>query len=258
MNDVQLYLGDCLEVMATLPDRSIDAIITDLPYGASQCKWDNVIPFDSMWEQIRRILKSQRVFVTTAIQPFTSKLIVSNLDWFRYTWIWEKERPSNFFSAKFAPLNNTEDIAVFSDGGCNTGSKFPMKYTPQGTVSVNRVTKNYNTGGKFGKEHRTSVNDGRLYHQTTTGYPKKIIKFNNDPSTDHPTQKPVALFGYLIETYTDKGDTVLDFAMGSGTTGVAAVNTGRNFVGCDNDADYFAIAQKRIAEAQRQLEKVMA
>lgn len=161
----------------------------------------------------------------------------------------EKERPSNFFAAKFMALNNTEDVCVFSTGGCNNGSKSPMFYNPQGTISIDRKAKNNNTGGKVGAEHKTSLNDGRIYHQTTTNYPKKTIKFLNDENTVHPTQKPVALMEYLINTYTNESETVLDFTMGSGTTGVACANLNRKFIGIEMDTDktkYFDIAKERI------------
>jgi site-specific DNA-methyltransferase (adenine-specific) len=250
ISNVQLILGDCLEKMKDIPDGSVDMILCDLPYGTTACKWDSVIPFEPLWKQYKRIIKPGSSVVLTASQPFTSVLIVSNLNWFKYSWIWEKERPTNFFAAKFMPLNNTEDVLVFSEGGCNNGTKKPMRYYPQGTTSVDRVTKNSNTGGKIGSEHKTSLNDGRLYHQTTTGYPKKTVKFNQDPHTIHPTQKPVGLMEYMIKTYTKAGETVLDNTMGSGTTGVACVNTGRNFIGIELDEGYFKIAEKRIAEAR--------
>lgn len=246
MNAYELHLGDCLQVMKTLEPNSVDLILCDLPYGTTACKWDAVIPFEPLWEQYKRIIKPGSAIVLTASQPFTSALAMSNIEWFKYTWIWEKERPTNFFAAKFMPLNNTEDVLVFSDGGCNNGSKNPMRYYPQGTVSIDRVAKNSNTGGKIGSEHKTSLNDGRLYHQTTTGYPKKTVKFNQDPDTVHPTQKPVALMEYLIKTYTQEGDVVLDNTMGSGTTGVAAMNTNRRFIGIEMDEGYFRIAEDRI------------
>lgn len=244
--------GDCLELMKEIPDSSVDMILCDLPYGTTACKWDAVIPFEPLWGQYRRIIKGPGAIVLTASQPFTSALVMSNIDWFKYQWIWEKERPSNFFAAKFMPLNNTEDVLVFSQGGCNNGSKNPMRYYPQGLCVIDRTAKNSNTGGKIGAEHKTSLNDGRLYHQTSTGYPKKTIKFNNDHATTHPTQKPVALMEYLIRTYTNEGETVLDNCMGSGTTGVACANTSRKFIGIEKEDRYFCIAGERIKTAYEQ------
>jgi len=241
-----LMEGDCLERMKEIPSGSVDMILCDPPYGTTACKWDSVIPLDLMWVQLKRIVKTNGAIVMTASQPFTSVLVCSNLEMYKYNWIWEKERPSNFFAAKFMALNNTEDVCVFSTGGCNNGSKTPMSYNPQGTVTIDRKAKNSNTGGKIGAEHKTSLNDGRIYHQTTSNYPKKIIKFLNDLDTVHPTQKPVALMEYLIKTYTNEQETVFDFTMGSGTTGVACKNLNRNFIGIEQDENYFKIAKERI------------
>jgi site-specific DNA-methyltransferase (adenine-specific) len=245
----KLGRGDCLELMKQIPDGSVDMILCDLPYGTTACKWDTVIPFERLWDHYKRIVKPNSAIVLTASQPFTSALVMSNISMFKYAWIWEKERPTNFFAAKFMPLNNTEDILIFSDGGCNTGAKNPMPYFPQGIAKIDRLAKNSNTGGKIGAAHKTSLNDGREYHQTTTGYPKKIIKFNQDASTVHPTQKPVALMEYLIKTYTNENAVVLDNCMGSGTTGVACVNLGRRFIGIEKDESYYNIAKERIAKA---------
>jgi len=248
MSKVNLIKGDCLEKMKDIPDGSVDAIICDPPYGTTACKWDSVIPLEPMWDQLKRITKHNSAIVLFGSQPFTSVLVSSNLEMYKCSWLWEKERPSNFFAAKFVPLNNIEDILVFSTGGVNNGTKNPMKYYPQGLIEINRTAKNVNTGGKIGKEHGTSLNNGRLYNQKTTGYPKRTIKFNQDLQTTHPTQKPVSLMEYLIKTYTNEGETVLDFTMGSGTTGVACVNTNRNFIGIEQDDNYFEIAKKRIEE----------
>ena len=245
----KLANGDCLELMKQIPDGSVDMILCDLPYGTTACKWDSVIPFEPLWEHYRRIAKKNAAIVLTASQPFTSALVMSNVGQFKYQWIWEKERPSNFFAAKFMPLNNTEDVLVFSDGGCNNGAKNPMRYYPQGVVEIDRTAKNSNTGGKIGAAHKTTLNDGRIYHQTSTGYPKKTVKFNQDANTVHPTQKPVALMEYLIRTYTKEGEVVLDNCMGSGTTGVACVNTGRDFIGMEKERPYYDISKRRILDA---------
>jgi len=243
----EILLGDCLELMKDIPNGSIDMILCDLPYGTTACKWDTIIPFDKLWEQYERIIKPNGAIVLFGTEPFSSMLRTSNIKLYKYDWIWLKTRPSNFFAAKFMPLNDKEIISVFSFGGINNGAKNPMRYYPQGIKSIHRIAKNVNTGGKIGAEHKTSLNDGRLYHQTTTGYPNNLIEFNNDLNTEHPTQKPISLCEYLIRTYTNEGDTVLDNCMGSGTTGVACKKTGRNFIGIEKDPKYFEIAVSRVS-----------
>lgn len=251
---IELIQGDCLEKMKEIPDGSVDMILCDLPYGTTQCKWDTVIPFEPLWEQYNRVIKKSGAIVLTASQPFTSLLIASNLGMFKYCWIWEKERPSNFFQAKFAPLNNTEDVCVFSFGGANNGTKNPMTYLPQGVEKSSATRFSSTTGGKVGAEHKTSIKKGEFYAQEGTGYPFKKIKFLNDKNTVHPTQKPVALMEYLIRTYTNEGGTILDNCMGSGTTGVACVNTNRNFIGIELDEKYFSIAEGRINKTIKEKE----
>jgi len=241
---VELHLGDCLEVMKSMPDKSVDAIITDLPYGTTACSWDEIIPFEPMWEQVERINKG--VFVTTASQPFTSKLVMSNPKWFRYEWIWIKNRGSNFALAHKMPMKEHESILVFS--------KEPAQYNPimqersetgkqRVKTVINPSTKSIHYGGLVAKE-------GRMCEKLRL--PSSWQKFNCEVGL-HPTQKPIALYSYLIRTYTNEGDVVLDVTMGSGTTGVACVQTGRNFIGIEIDPTYFAIAEKRISEAQLQL-----
>lgn len=241
-----LLHGDCLDLMATIESGSIDMILCDLPYGTTACKWDTVIPFEPLWAEYKRIVKKNGAVVLFASQPFTSALVMSNPKMFKYQWLWRKSRPSNFFAAKFAPLNAHEDIVVFSSGGCNNGCTNPMVYFPQGVETIDRKAVNRNTGGKIGAEHKTSIASGSEYHQTATGYPDRELKFANDTDTEHPTQKPVALCEYLIRTYTHEGETVLDNCMGSGTTGVGCLNAGRNFIGIEKDLKYFEIARNRI------------
>lgn len=198
--DYELLNGDCLELMKDIPDKSIDMILCDLPYGTTQCKWDTIIPFEPLWEQYNRIIKDNGAIVLFSSQPFTSKLIMSNLNLYKYCWIWEKDNASNFFAAKFQPLNNTEDIVVFSKGGCNNGTKNPVKYYPQGTTQIDKeVTNGKNVGGQVGQAHKTSMKEGRKYKQTTTGYPFKTLKFKRDKTSLHPTQKPVELLEYLLK-----------------------------------------------------------
>ena len=244
---LKLIHGDCLEEMKKIPDGSIDMVLTDPPYGTTACKWDTVIPLEPMWEQLKRVIKTDGAIVMTASQPFTSVLIMSNIKMFKYCWVWEKDNSSNFFAAKFQPLNNTEDIVVFSRGGCNNGTKNPVFYNPQGVTHVNiECTNGKNVGGLVGVAHKTAMTEGRRYKQTISGYPFKTLKFKRDSNKVHPTQKPVALMEYLIKTYTNETETVLDFTMGSGTTGVACKNLNRGFIGIELDETYFNIAKERI------------
>jgi site-specific DNA-methyltransferase (adenine-specific) len=240
--------------MKDIPNGSIDMILCDLPYGTTACKWDTIIPFDKLWEQYERIVKPNGAIVLFGTEPFSSMLRTSNIKLYKYDWIWLKTRPSNFFAAKFMPLNDKEIISVFSFGGINNGAKNPMKYFPQGIKSINRIAKNVNTGGKIGAEHKTSLNDGRLYHQTTTGYPNNLIVFNNDLNTEHPTQKPIALCEYLIKTYTNEGELVLDNTAGSGTTAIACLNTNRQFIVMEKEQKYYDIILKRVADFNKNFE----
>lgn len=240
MSNVQLILGDCLDILPTLPAQSADAIITDLPYGTTQAAFDVIIPFAPMWEQVKRILKPRGVFVTTASQPFTSKLVMSNLKWFRYEWIWEKHRATGFLDCDTRPLREHENIEVFSANG--------HTYNPQMVKGDSHSRGGASPGpaqiwGKFADRRHTEHNEY---------FPRAILEFKAESVPDHPTQKPVALYEYLILTYTNPGETVLDFAAGSGTTGVAAVKTGRNAILVEKRQDYFDIAQRRVKEAQMQ------
>ena len=247
MSEVKLILGDCLQVMESMPDKSIDAIITDLPFGITSCSWDEVIPFEPMWEQVRRVDKG--VFVTTASQPFTSKLVVSNLDWFKYEWIWEKSHATGFLDSKEKPMKQHENILVFYK---NKKIFNPQLYKKHKSKIRNGklIRSNTDTYGKFKNDTKRSIpND--------IGYPLSIQYFptpyKGGEGGCHPTQKPVALYEYLVRTYTNEGDTVLDITMGSGTTGIACVQTGRNFIGIEISEQYFEIAKKRIHDAQQQM-----
>jgi site-specific DNA-methyltransferase (adenine-specific) len=242
MPKIELMQGDCLEKMKDIPDKSIDMILCDLPYGTTACKWDTIIPFEPLWEQYKRVIKPNGAIVLTASQPFTSALVMSNPKMFKYDWVWEKSRVTGVLNAKRQPLRTKEDVLVFS---INT----PV-YNPQGTYKCNKqtgtgVARDGSQGLATGKITQTS--NGK-YRQTVTGYPRNIIRIPSEGRTKHPTQKPVALFEYLIKTYTNEGDLVLDNCMGSGTTGVACKNLNRNFIGIELDPDYFKIAEKRINE----------
>lgn len=233
---MKLYNGDCLEIMPLLPGGSVDMVLCDLPYGTTACKWDSVIPFEPLWSEYRRVCKSSAAIVLTASQPFTTSLIASNLKDFRYCWVWEKTISTNFMLLKKQPGKKHEDIAVFY-------RKQPTYY-PQmeaGTPYSDKPRKR--TVGIHGDAETTK----NPIENAGTRYPSSVQRFSNgNNGTVHPTQKPVALMEYLIRTYTNEGDTVLDNTMGSGTTGVACRNTGRNFIGIERDPEYFAIAQKRI------------
>ena len=244
---IDLRLGCCLSVMADLPDGSIDLILTDPPYGVTSCRWDSVIPFEPLWAHYRRLLKPRGAVVLTASQPFTSMLTLSNMAWFKYSLVWEKSSAGGFLDAKFRPLKAHEDIVVFSPAGCSNGSKPSMQYTPQ--MGIGEPYR-YTSMGEVGQAgSRSQV--GRLKRASDgQRYPRSVLYFPSESSGLHPTQKPVPLMEYLIRTYSNEGDTVLDNCFGSCTTGLACLNTGRNFIGIEKDPGYFAIAQNRLAEAQ--------
>jgi site-specific DNA-methyltransferase (adenine-specific) len=251
--NIDLRLGDCLDIMPTLEVGSIDAILTDIPYGTTACAWDEIIPFEPMWAQVKRVLKPRGVFVTTASQPFTSKLVMSNLDWFKYEWVWNKKSKTDVFNAKNKPLKQHENIIVFSPGTTANCSDKKMTYNPIGVLPPTRNNpNNRKAAGYMGNARPSHIEN---YSYQGSNYPSSIIVYSNANRNDvtHPTQKPVALYKYLTLTYTNEGDTVLDFCMGSGTTGVACVQTGRNFIGIEKKQEYYEIAEKRIAEAQMQL-----
>lgn len=230
----RFMLGDCLERMAELPDASVDMILCDLPYGTTQNKWDSVIPFDVLWREYWRVAKQGAAAVLTASQPFTSNLIGSAIKEFKHAWVWEKSRFANQMAAKIQPLKIHEDVVVFGKG--------KITYNPQGLIEVNKTTKQGSkiTDNIGGGARATS------YVQTHTNYPRSILRFASEGSTVHPTQKPVALFEYLIRTYTDEGMTVLDNCAGSGTTAIAAERTGRNWVCIERDPEYYAKACARV------------
>ena len=245
---INLMQGDCLELMKDIPDGSVDMILADLPYGTTAIKWDVVIPFERLWEQYERVIKDNGAIVLTASQPFTTKLINSNIELFKYNWVWKKAKPTGFSHSKNMPLKDYEDIVVFSKGSIGHAHliKNRMEYNPQGVYEVSRKIKRNTKGFSGTMERKSQTNE---YTGKLSGFPKMVIEFSNViQGTVHPTQKPVALFEYLIKTYTNEGDTVLDNVMGSGTTGVACKNLNRNFIGMELDENYFNIAKKRITE----------
>ena len=241
---MRLLHGDCLELMAQIPDGSVDMILCDLPYGTTACKWDSVIPFEPLWAHYKRVIKRNGAIVLTASQPFTTALISSNMGMFKYQWIWQKNTITGFMQAKTRPLKSVEDVLVF--GNFKVAAQyFEGTYNPQSEM-VSKGVVAYSNSRK--SDHITG-NRKAGAAESNSGYPKDVIAFDSAKSPVHPTQKPVALMEYLIRTYTNEGDTVLDNCMGSGTTGVACANTGRNFIGIEKDDKYFAIAQARIEAA---------
>ena len=236
---IDLRCGDCLELMKDIPSDSIDLILTDPPYGTTNCRWDTIIPFEPMWEQVKRIIKPNGAICLFGGEPFSSALRMSNIKDFKYDWYWQKTAPTGFLNAKKQPLRNIETISVFY-------SKQPT-YNPQKTYGHKRKVSlaKHKQNCKKAEEY----NDyGLASYDSTERYPTQILQFKTDrqKSALHPTQKPVALLEYLINTYTNEVETVLDFTMGSGSTGVACVKTGRNFIGIELDEGYFQIAKERI------------
>jgi len=249
----KIYNKDCIEGMKEIPDGSVDMVLTDPPYGTTACKWDSIIPLEPMWEQLKRVIKKNGAIVMTASQPFTTTLIASNMKMFKYCWVWEKNRGSNFGCVKFQPMKEHEDVVVFGKGRTEY---FPIMESRKGSGSdrvqykVIARTKTENYADSLHGEVELDCGELR--------YPSSIQKFNTATGKEkakHPTQKPVALMEYLIKTYTNEGDTVLDFTMGSGTTGVACKNLNRNFIGFEISKEYCDIAQRRLDNVPVRLEK---
>ena len=237
-----LYFGDCLEKMNNIKDGSIDLILCDLPYGTTSCKWDNIIQFDKLWEQYNRVIKDNGVIVLFSAQPFTTKLINSNLKNYRYSWYWIKNNVTGFTFAKYQPMRKVEDINVFY-------KKAPM-YNPQGLIKLDKPRTR--KGKKFRIESDGIYNFETLqkdYEVKYTNYPNNVLYFNKEAKSLHPTQKPVDLLEYLIKTYTKENDIVLDNCMGSGSCGVACANTNRRFIGIELTENYYNIAKDRITKA---------
>ena len=243
---INLMQGDCLELMKSIPDGSIDSIITDPPYGTTACKWDGVIPFEPMWAELKRIIKPNGAIVLFGQEPFSSYLRISNIDWYKYDWYWQKERPTNVMQVKRRAGKVIETISVFYKNQCTYN---PQKTTHNGKLVTNRVGKNGSFSALVDSKETRPYN----YRDDRTRYPLQLIKINRDTigvlgKNLHPTQKPVALCEYLIKTFTNENEIVLDFTMGSGTTGVACKNLNRNFIGIELDNNYFEIARNRINE----------
>lgn len=244
MNNIQLYQGDCLEIMKQIPDKSIDMILCDLPYNTTSCKWDKLIPVEQLWNEYERIIKDDGAIVLFGTEPFSSKMRLSNEKLYKYDYKWIKSKVGNFLNAKNSPMKKYEDIMVFSKGTIANGSKRLMKYYPQGLIEVNRECSNKGKSRKGTTIEDRPSRQGN-YVQKFTNYPNNILNFNSEDGL-HPTQKPVALLEHLIKTYTNENEIVLDNCMGSGSTGVACLNTNRKFIGIELDEKYFEIAKNRI------------
>ena len=240
MEKNKIYLGDCLELMKEIDDKSIDLILCDLPYGTTKCSWDTIIPFEPLWKQYKRVIKDNGAIVLTASQPFTSALVMSNIKDFRYCWVWDKKKGGNIMNLKSQPYKVHEDVCVFSIK--------PHLYYPIMTEQKERTGKTYSKGEANGIEN---YGDIRTYNKK---YPKSILEISNADQREkiHPTQKPVALFEYLIKTYTNEGNLVLDNCAGSGTTAIACINTNRNYILMEKEQKYYDVINERIKKHTEQ------
>lgn len=246
MKNYKIKNGDCIEIMKNIPDKSVDMILCDLPYGTSACKWDVIIPFDLLWKQYDRIIKDNGAIVLFGNEPFSSKLRLSNIDMYKYDWKWEKPSGANFLNFKYQPAKVHEDIMVFGKMAVSYSKKGNLFYNPQMEVGKPYQQKSGKQKNEYGNSTvRTPIkqvitdNDG-------VRYPRSIQKFSLDKEKLHPTQKPIALLEYLIKTYTNEGEIVLDNCMGSGSTGVACLRTNRKFIGIELDSNYYNIAKERL------------
>lgn len=249
---IDLQQGDCLELMKSIPDKSVDMILCDLPYGTTEAKWDIIIDFKKLWFEYERTIKDRGAIVLFASGRFTQKLINSNINLYKYKWIWIKNRKGNFVNAKNRPLTNYEEILIFSKSNtANCTQK--MNYYPQGIVHREQIRKRYkNTFENMVGKRKSQKSEITSYY---TNYPCDVLNFKCVPKPTHSAQKPVPLLEYLIKTYTLEGDTVLDNCMGSGSTGVACVNTNRNFIGMELDEHYFEVAKNRIYDTVKNKEQ---
>jgi site-specific DNA-methyltransferase (adenine-specific) len=256
-DNIKIIHGDCLEILKEIKDNSINLILCDLPYGLTKCKWDTVIDMNKLWVEYKRILKKPTgVIVLFGQQPFTTRIISGNYEWFKYNITWKKNKTTQFLLANYRPMKCTEDICVFSPGGAAAASKKKgnMTYNPQNLVPVNKTKRNSEKriGKMLNQPHHLGPNNkltsNTEYTQKFTNYPIDLIEFDIESNTIHETQKPLKLIEYLIKTYSNENDVVLDNAMGSGTTGVGCINTSRQFIGIELEKKYFDLSHKRIEE----------
>jgi DNA modification methylase len=241
-DDIWLMYGDCLDRMRDIPDGSVDLVLTDPPYGTTACKWDTIIPFEPMWGQLKRVTKKNGAIVLFGGQPFTSALVMSNVKMFKYEWVWNKVTARGHLVAKKRPMAQHENISVFGNGATTYNPQMTLKKKPERGSSV-EASRTSLVGGTTTKEKEIVIRNH--------SYPKTIQTFSMDKRVGHPTQKPVALMEYLIRTYTNEGETVLDFTFGSGTTGVAARNLNRKFIGIELDETYYKLAKGRILNGDK-------
>ena len=239
----EVWQGDCLELMKNIPDGSIDAVITDPPYGTTACKWDTVIPFEPMWEQLKRVIKPNGAIVLFGSQPFTSALVMSNPKMFKHEWIWFKNVPTGMAQSRYSPMKYHESVLVFANNTIKTFNKIMEEREGKGKDC-------YNYEHYCGENNHVKMKKVKKFYDAKLVNPSSVLLFNVAPNRKdklHPTQKPVALFEYLIKTYTNEGETVLDFTAGSGTTGVACQNLNRNFILIEKEPKYVEIIKKRLA-----------
>ena len=251
MRKQELYCGDCFDIMPSIPASSVDLILCDLPYGTSVVhKWNKTLPLEKLWEEYERIIKPNGVICLFGTQPFTSQLICSNVELYRYLWLWKKESPVGYLNANYKPLTATEDIAVFSKATVGSQSKNPIPYHPP-TLQVidrrkaNKPNNHWRSAMGYNSKNN-QLNSDKEYIQRYTNYPTTILEFAREKEQVHPTQKPTSLLEFLIQTYTDENDLVMDNCMGSGSTGVACKNTNRGFIGIEKDPKYYEIARLRM------------
>jgi site-specific DNA-methyltransferase (adenine-specific) len=236
-----LVNADCFDVFPLIADKSVDAIIADLPYGTTACKWDAIIPFEPLWAEYKRVIKSDGVIALFGAEPFSSLLRTSNINGYKYEWVWVKSRPIGFLNVKKMPLKNTELISIFYNN--------QPTYNPQGVVKINKKRINDNSKNGNNKTGLSGHNGGKMkgeYIQEYTNYPTQVLNFASERGL-HPTQKPVALLEYLIKTYTNENEIVLDNTMGSGTTGLACLKTNRQFIGIEKEKQYYNVAVRRLS-----------
>lgn len=255
--NIKIIKGDCLEVMKTIENDSVHLILCDLPYGTTKCKWDSIINVDELWVEYKRIIvKPSGVIVLFGQQPFTTKIISANYEWFKYNLIWKKNKTTQYLLANYRPMKCTEDICVFSPGGAAAASRHKgnMTYNPQNLIPVNITKKNSEKriGKMLNQSHHLGPNNKLIseteYKQSFTNYPNEILEFDIEYDTIHETQKPVPLIEYLIKTFSNEGELVLDNAMGSGTTGIGCMQTNRRFLGIELEEKYFELSKNRLLE----------